>query len=144
MRIGSWRRGEKHMSASTHFKSLCLICVEPETKKKVVLQRSYHSVSRVVSWSDNSRQSRLGTLLPLDECFSNVFCFHSRGWIVLLFPFVEAVVKRFLDTLPFCLLSRPSVTLDFKPHPHPRPNITACPHHSPSLSTAAIYSTYHC
>lgn len=29
------------------------------------------------------------------------------------FPFVDAVVKSFLDTLPFCLLSSPSVTLDF-------------------------------
>lgn len=37
--------------------------------KKVALQRSYHSVSRLVSWSDNSRRSQAGSLLPFDDRF---------------------------------------------------------------------------
>lgn len=62
---------EKHMSASTHFKSLSLIREEPENSetKKVALQRSYHFVSRLVSWSGNSRRSQAGSLLPFDERF---------------------------------------------------------------------------
>lgn len=41
--------------------------------KKVTLQRSYHSVSRLVSWSDNSRRSQAGSLLPFDERF-HIYC----------------------------------------------------------------------
>lgn len=69
---------EKHMSASTHFKSSSLICEEPENSetKKVALQRSYHSVSRLVSWSDNSRRSQAGSLPPFDERFPTFFCCH--------------------------------------------------------------------
>lgn len=36
-------------------------------KKKVALQRSYHSVSWLVSWSDNSRRSQPGSQPPFDE-----------------------------------------------------------------------------
>lgn len=55
--------------------------------KKVALQRSYHSVSRLVSWSDNSRRSQAGHLLPFDESFSTFFCSHwwADGRITLLF-----------------------------------------------------------
>lgn len=68
--MGSWK-AERHMCTSTHFKSLSLICEELENleRKKVTLQRSYHSVSWLVSWSDNSRRSQLGSLPPFDERF---------------------------------------------------------------------------
>lgn len=142
---GSWR-GERHMSASTHFKSLSLICEEPENfeDKKVALQRSYHSVSRLVSWSDNSRRSQAAAYCPLMSASQHFLLPLMSGWQDhSTFPFVEAVVKRFLDTLPFCLLSSPSVTLHFKPHPHPRLYITVCAHHSLSCPLQSFTGESH-
>lgn len=65
------RELEKQVSASAHFKSSSLIREEPEKSetKRVALQRSYHFVSQLVSWSGNSRRSQAGSLLPFDERF---------------------------------------------------------------------------
>lgn len=100
------------MCTPTHFKSLSLICEElenSETKKKVALQRSYHSVSWLVSWSDNSRRSQPGSLPPPLMSASQHFLLPlMRGWQDhSAFRFVEAVVKRFLNTPPILSVMKP-------------------------------------
>lgn len=71
-------------------------------------------------------------LLPLMSGWQDHSAFH----------FLEAVVKRFLNTPSFCLLSSPSVACNFKRHTHPRLYIRVCPHQSLFLPSAAIYSRY--
>lgn len=94
---------KKPMSTSTHFKRFefnLRRAGEFRDKTVATLQRTYHSVSWLVSWSDNSRQSQLGSLLHFDECFPTlpVSTLKWMVWIILL-HFVQAIVKRFLNTL---------------------------------------------
>lgn len=60
---------EEHISASLQKLEFNLWGARKFRDKKVALQRSYHSVSRLVSWSDNSRLSQAGSFLPFDERF---------------------------------------------------------------------------
>lgn len=66
-----WEEDEGRQKAYGHINSLQKLAfnLQGARQKGIALQRSYHVVSRLVSWSDNSRRSHPGSLQAFDERF---------------------------------------------------------------------------
>lgn len=131
---------EEHRSASTHFKSSSLICEEPENSET---KRQHYKGAIILSAGESAGQTTAGEVrraayCPFDEHFPTFsVATDERMAGSLHFSLCRGCCQALLNTLPFCLLSSPSVTLDFKPQSHPRLHITVCP---PSQPVSVHYS----